>query len=111
MSRVAVKPGDIIWVDFQPRVGREQSGRRPALVISHADYNKKVGMVICCPITSKQKNHLFEVPLESGSISGVVLVDQLKSIDLVARNASKAAAVDKRTLLEVKNRVKTLLEL
>ena len=111
MSRLAVTPGDILWVDFHPRVGREQSGRRPALVISHADYNKKAGLVICCPITSKQKNHLFEVPFEADAISGVILVDQLKSIDLVARKASKADAIDRRTLLEVKNRLKALLEL
>lgn len=111
MSRLATKPGDIVWVDFDPRVGREQSGRRPALVISHADYNQKTGLAICCPITSKQKHHLFEVPFEAKGISGVILVDQLKCIDLTARKAEKAAVIDRRTLLEVRGRVKALLEL
>jgi mRNA interferase MazF len=111
MTRPVIKPGDIVWVDFNPRVGHEQSGRRPALVISHAEYNKKTGLAICCPITSKQKHHLFEVAFDASGISGVILVDQLKSLDLVARKAKKAAVVDNRTLLEVRSRVKALLEL
>lgn len=72
--------GDIVWLEFNPQSGHEQAGRRPALVISPKAYNGKVGLALLCPITSRPKSYPFEVPL-LGIVTGVVLADQVKSLD------------------------------
>jgi mRNA interferase MazF len=94
-----VEQGDIIWMDFDPAAGHEQSGARPALVVSSSSYNQLSGMAIVCPMTTRKKNRRFEVVLQkAGKFSqGVVLADQLKNVDLTARSArhaGKAAAAD-----------------
>src|SRR5687767_472210 len=86
--------GDAIWLDFDPQRGHEQAGRRPALVISPQDYNKRIGLLICCPITNKAKGYPFEVAIPDGyDVSGVVLADQVKSFDWRARSADFAASL------------------
>ena len=81
--------GDIVWLDFTPPPGHEQEGRRPGLVVSPKKYNK-IGLALICPINSKQKGYPFEISLSSsdGFTSGVVLADQIRSLDWKARNAS-----------------------
>ena len=80
--------GDLVWLEFTPHTGNEQAGRRPALVISPRAYNAKVGLALFCPITSRVKGYPFEVALPEGSgVVGVVLADQLKSLDWRARKA------------------------
>ena len=80
--------GDLVWLEFTPQTGSEQAGRRPALVISPKSYNGKVGLGLFCPITSRVKGYPFEVLLPEGSaVVGVVLADQLKSLDWRARKA------------------------
>jgi mRNA interferase MazF len=102
--------GDLVWLEFDPQSGHEQSGRRPALVISHAAYNKKVGLAVFCPVTSQIKGYPFEVGVPSGlPVSGVVLSDQLKSLDWRARKASKIARVPQPVLNEVIARVLALV--
>ncbi len=77
-----LQQGDIIWINFTPQVGREQAGRRPAIVISPIKYNRRVGLALVCPITTKVKGYPFEVILPSGlAVSGVILADQVKSLD------------------------------
>ncbi len=79
--------GDVVWIDFDPSLGHEQAGRRPGLVLSSSRYNQKVGLAVVCPITSRVKGYPFEVPIPEGfKIKGVILADQLKSIDLAMRN-------------------------
>jgi len=74
--------GDIVWLSFNPQAGHEQMGRRPALVLSPAAYNKKVGLAIFCPITSQVKGYPFEVLIPKGvKASGAILSDQVKSLD------------------------------
>ncbi|MBI4135937.1 MAG: type II toxin-antitoxin system PemK/MazF family toxin [Candidatus Vogelbacteria bacterium] len=73
--------GEIIWLNFSPSRGHEQRGRRPALVISPTTYNGRSGLVLVCPITSKSHHYPFEVEFHSEKVDGVILVDQLKSID------------------------------
>ena len=81
--------GDVIWLDFDPQLGHEQIGRRPALVLSGAAYNGLAGLAVVCPITRQAKGYQFELPLPSGlSIHGVVLCDQVKSQDWVACGAT-----------------------
>ena len=74
--------GDVVWLNFSPKAGHEQSGRRPAVVASPKSYNKKVGLGLFCPITSQIKGYPFEVAIPAGmSMSGVVLSDQIKILD------------------------------
>lgn len=80
----APERGDLIWLSFTPQSGREQSGRRPALVVSPSTYNNKVGLALVCPITSRVKGYPFEVVLPE---AGVVLADQLRSLDWRSRDA------------------------
>jgi mRNA interferase MazF len=78
--------GDIVWLTFNPQAGHEQAGRRPAVVLSPLSYNAKVGLALLCPITSAVKGYPFEVSLPHGlPISGVILADQVKSLDWQAR--------------------------
>jgi len=58
--------GDLVWVDFIPQTGREQSGRRPALILSPENYNRKTGLAVACPVTSQVKGYPFEVSLQAG---------------------------------------------
>ena len=81
--------GDVIWIMLNPQSGHEQAGHRPAIVLSPKSYNTRVGLLICCPITSQEKGYPFEVKIPSGlPITGVILADQVKSLDWQARNAS-----------------------
>ena len=80
--------GDVVWLDFNPQLGHEQSGRRPAVVLSPAAYNAKVGLALVCPITSQVKGYPFEVAVPEGRpAAGVILADQVKSLDWRARRA------------------------
>ncbi len=102
--------GDLVWLEFNPQAGHEQAGRRPALVVSHTEYNKKVGLALICPITSKAKSYPFEVALPSGlPVSGVILSDQIKSLDWRARRASRIASVPPAVLEQVAARLVALI--
>jgi mRNA interferase MazF len=97
MASYTPRRGDVVWLTFDPQAGHEQSGRRPAFVISPYPYNQKVGLFIVCPITSQVKGYPFEVPISTRSgIRGVVLADQIKSLDWRARKAEfvEAATAD-----------------
>ena len=86
MSSYGPDRGDLVWLEFTPQAGSEQRGRRPALVLSPKIYNEKVGLALLCPVTSKIKGYPFEVELPDGTtVSGVVLSDQLKSLDWRSR--------------------------
>jgi mRNA interferase MazF len=102
--------GDLVWIHFNPQSGHEQAGRRPALVLSPAAYNGRVGLALLCPITSQVKGYPFEVPLPAGSeIEGVILSDQLKSLDWRAREAEQAGRAPEPVLQEVLGKLSTLL--
>ena len=95
--------GDFVWLDFDPQSGHEQAGHRPALVLSPRAYNRKVGLALFCPVSTKAKGYPFEVKVSPGGrITGVVLSDQVKSLDWRARRATfverAAAAVTSETL-------------
>ncbi|MBN1224783.1 MAG: endoribonuclease MazF [Candidatus Aminicenantes bacterium] len=102
--------GDLVWLSFSPQAGSEQAGRRPALVISPKAYNLKVGLILACPVTTSIKNYPFEVKLPDGlSLAGVILSDQIKSLDWNARNAELACRVLPETVDEVLAKISTLL--
>lgn len=103
--------GDIVWVTFNPQAGHEQAGRRPAVVLSPKAYNGKVGLALLCPVTNQIKGYPFEVPIPDGlPVSGVILSDQVKSLDWRARNAEKACPLPEETVQAVLQRVKALIE-
>jgi mRNA interferase MazF len=109
---MAYKPkrGDVVWLSFNPQAGHEQAGRRPALVLSPQSYNSKVGLAILCPITSQIKGYPFEVLIPDGlKVHGVVLSDQVKSLDWEARNAEFVCALPRTTVDEVLQKLNTLL--
>jgi mRNA interferase MazF len=102
--------GDIVWITFNPQAGHEQAGRRPALILSPAAYNGKVGLAILCPITSQIKGYPFEVLIPDAlKINGVILSDQVKSLDWRARNAEFVAQLPPNTMTEVLKKLSTLL--
>ena len=69
--------GDIVWLSFDPQVGREQAGHRPAVVLSPAVYNAKTSLLVCCPMTAQIKNYPFEVVISAANPSAV-LADQVR---------------------------------
>lgn len=102
---------DIVWIHYDPQAGHEQRGRRPALVVSPAAYNGKVGLALLCPITSQAKSYPFEVILPEGvRVKGVVLSDQVKSLDWRARKAKFICRLSKESMDEVLAKLNTLLE-
>ena len=102
--------GDAVWLNFNPQSGHEQAGRRPAIVVSPSSYNKKVGLALFCPITNQAKGYPFEVAIPKNSkVSGVVLSDQIKSLDWQARNVEFIAKLPVSVIEEVLKKLKTLL--
>jgi len=102
--------GDLIWLQFSPQTGPEQAGHRPAIVLSPRSYNAKVGLAICCPITSQHKGYPFEVPLpQAAQVNGVVLADQVKSLDWRKRQAKFIEKVPQAVLKETLGKIHTLL--
>lgn len=103
--------GDIVWLTLLPRLGHEQSGRRPVLVLSPRRYNARVGLCLVCPITSAAKAYPFEVVLpEDGPITGVVLADQIKSVDWRARKAQWGMTTTADVIEDVLARLRTLMD-
>jgi mRNA interferase MazF len=102
--------GDAIWLHFTPQAGHEQSGHRPALVLSPESYNQKAGLALLCPITSQEKGYPFEVSLsDADEVHGVVLADQVKSLDWREREAEFIEAVPEAVTREVISKVQALL--
>ena len=111
MSSYVPDRGDLVWLEFTPQAGSEQRGRRPALVLSPKIYNGKVGLALFCPVTSKIKGYPFEVDLPDGTaVSGVVLSDQLKSLDWRSRKVKFIERASLDVMAMVTARVLTLLE-
>ena len=104
--------GDVVWLDFSPQAGHEQAGRRPAVVLSPRIYNQKAGLAVLCPITSQVKGYPFEVAMPAGlSFRGVILADQLKSLDWRQRRAEKSGKIPPAILDQVRKRVAALVGL
>ena len=103
--------GDVIRLNFMPQIGREQSGRRPALVMSSSDYNRRVGLVIVCPITNQAKGYTYEVDIPIGlMVTGVVLADAAKSLDWRGRDTEFICEMPALVVAEVLERVISLIE-
>ena len=101
--------GDLIWLEFTPRSGHEQAGIRPGLVISPFPYNQVSGLCVVFPVTSKIKGYPFEVKVTTLLVSGVVLADQVKTLDWKTRNARFICKADTNVVEDVINLFSTLL--
>jgi mRNA interferase MazF len=102
--------GDAVWITLNPQAGHEQTGRRPAVVISPNNYNEKTGLAIFCPITSQIKGYPFEVHIPEGlPIKGAILTDQVKSLDWRKRKAEFICSLPHETLAEVLVKLETLI--
>ena len=102
--------GDAVWIDFNPQAGREQAGRRPAIVLSPAAYNGKVGLALLCPVTRQAKGYPFEVAIPDGlGVAGVILADQVRSLDWRRRNAAVIGTLPRPTVSAVLRKVNLLL--
>lgn len=105
--------GDVVWIDFNPQAGHEQAGRRPAVVLSPWTYNRqRRGLAIFCPITTKRQNSPFEVVIPDNlPVTGVILVDQIKSMDWRQRNAEFLCALPDETVNEVLDIIGVFLQI
>ena len=102
--------GDVVRITLNPQSGHEQAGRRPAVVLSPGDYNGKTGLAILCPITNQIKGYPFEVLLPGQlPVAGVILADQVKSLDWRVRNAELLCTLPAETISEALQKLITLL--
>ena len=107
----APERGDYVWLDFSPVRGREQAGRRPALVVSRKIYNASSGLALVCPVTSQEKQYPFEVSTYHSQVNGVILVDQLQCIDWLARKPRYIAKAPENVVELVVEKIKLLVSL
>ena len=100
--RYVPERGDLVWLESSPQSGHEQAGRRPAAVLSPRSYNGKVGLCLACPVTSQRKGYPFEVAVPDGlPVTGMILADQIKSLDWRARKAAFIASLPSATVGEL----------
>jgi mRNA interferase MazF len=103
--------GDVVWLNFSPQVGHEQSGKRPAIVLSSEIYNKKTGLAIFCPITNQIKGYPFEVNLpDKFPVSGTILADQIKNFDWKKRGVEFIGKLSDQKIMEIIDKLLLLLE-
>lgn len=103
--------GDIVFMDFDPQVGREQAKRRPALILTDLRYNRASGLAVVCPLTSKVKTYPFSLPITVGGVEGAVLVDQLKSMDWAGRRAEFHSKAPAAMMSKVRQYIAVLLQI
>ncbi|MDW0118127.1 type II toxin-antitoxin system PemK/MazF family toxin [Sporosarcina thermotolerans] len=102
--------GDLVYLNFSPQSGHEQRGRRPAIVLSPKSFNDLTGFSVVCPITTQQKGYPFEVEIPYGlAINGVILTDQVKSLDWRSRGLNIEGQAPEETIIECLNLISTFL--
>ena len=110
MRKYVPRRGDLLWLDFSPQAGSEQAGHRPAFVVSPETYNRKTGLAVVCPVRSRSKGYPFEVRIpEHSEIEGVVLSDQLKSLDWRTRGAEFILRLPADVVAEVLGKIAVLV--
>jgi len=104
------KQGDVVWLNFRTGTGHEQFGKRPAIVVSPEIYNGRSGLALVCPITSREKGYPFESPLSSKRIKGVVLADQLRSVDWAERKIKFIFKVSPEVFRDIQDKILLLIK-
>jgi mRNA interferase MazF len=102
--------GDIVWLDFDPPIGHEQAGRRPAIVLSPIEYNGTRGLLVCCPLTTAIRGYPFEVLID-GEIPSVALADQVTTVDWEARYAKYRGKANQHELADIRAKVAAIIGL
>jgi mRNA interferase MazF len=110
VSRYIPDQGDLVWIEFNPQAGHEQAGHRPAITLSRIEYNRKTDLAVFCPITSKVKKYPFEVIVAGKKVQGVVLADQVKSLDWKVRKVKFIEKAENSVLQEVLSKFRILIE-
>jgi mRNA interferase MazF len=100
--------GDVVWISFDPQPGQEQAGHRPAVVLTPAAYNARIGLMICCPMTTQIKGYPFEVII-GGQPRSAALADHVKSLDWRARRAKRKGRISEAELAEVRGKIRALI--
>lgn len=103
--------GDLAWINFDPQAGREQAKNRPALVLTGADFNAATGLLVVCPVTRTQRPWRTRVPLVGTTITGAIMIEQVKSVDWMTRGAAFIERVPQVLLDDVKSRIATMLDI
>ena len=103
--------GELAWINFDPQVGREQAKNRPALVLTGSDFNAATGLLVVCPITRTERPWRTRVPLVGTTTTGAIMIEQVKSVDWMARGAAFIERVPLLLLDDVKSRIVTMLDL
>ncbi|MEI9885332.1 MAG: type II toxin-antitoxin system PemK/MazF family toxin [Rhizomicrobium sp.] len=104
--------GSIVWMDFSPHAGHEQAGRRPAIVLTTRAYHEATSKAVVCPVTSKQRGWPMEVRLPDGlAVSGIVLVDEVRSIDRGAWHLKVIGMAPQEVLAEIGAKLAPFLSL
>jgi len=101
MTNENPKQGDIIKLNLNPTKGHEQAGYRPVLVVNNASFSQTSNMIVVCPITNTNRNNPLHIQLVGFTTTGFVMCDQIKAIDIVARNYTIVETIDDDTLWEV----------
>ncbi len=102
--------GDAVLMDLDPQAGREQAGHRPTLVLSPQAFNRRTGLVIACPITSRNRHHDFEIPLPDHlDVKGVILTHHVKSLDWRVRSVKFMARIPEHVVNDVSKVIRSLL--
>ena len=102
--------GDVVWLDYDPQLGHEQAGKRPSIVFSPIDYNRRIGLALFFPITSHIKGYPFEVRIKLEKTDGVVLSDQIKNLDWKARRVKFIEKAPDSILTEVREKLDWILD-
>jgi mRNA interferase MazF len=104
--------GDLVWIDRDPTLGHEQSGHRPAIMLTPRQYNMRSGLCIMCPVTSRARSYPFEVAIPPGhAIAGVILVDQVRSVSWEERYVKMAGVAPAEVIDEVRERLAVLFQI
>lgn len=103
------KRGDIVWTNVDPSAGQEQALKRPAIVLSPEPFNKQIELALVAPITSRVRGHGFEVKLLQTKTEGVVLCQQVKTIDFEARGTVFIEKAPASVINEVLAKVRVLV--
>lgn len=102
MASYIPRKGDFVALTFDPQSGHEQRGRRPALVVSNDLFNESTGLCIACPVTNTRRDYPFHVSIPEGlDVTGVVMVEQVKSIDFRSRSVKHIGTAPEPVLQEV----------
>lgn len=108
---VKLKQGDVVKVSFDPQMGHEQAGYRPAVVVSNRLMNDRLSLVYMCPVTHTNRNNPFHYELKGYSFAnGYVMCDQMKSMDINSRIFMKIGSLKDADIREIISRIEMLIE-